>query len=156
MESFKDKNGKAWSIELNVGSARNVKGLTGVDLLNTIVINNNGSDTTVLDQLCEDVYMLMNVIAILCKTQMREANISEDEFFENIDACAIEGAVDALVKEIINFSPPSKRKVLNLIYAKIKSFRAKEEQHLETLINDKTFQDELDIQLSRQFTSSQE
>ena len=42
MKTFTDKNKKAWTIELTVGSARRVKADTTIDLFNVISLEKDG------------------------------------------------------------------------------------------------------------------
>lgn len=156
MESFKDKNGKNWIIEINVGSARRVKAECGIDLLNAVTVNSEGINTSVLDSIGSDAYMLVNVILSLCRKQIDEQNITDEDFLSCFDGETIQSATDSVIKEIINFSQPSKRKMLSLIYTKVKGFRAEAEQQVEKMLNNANFLTELDNQLKEQFTSSQE
>lgn len=156
MESFKDKNGKNWIIEINVGSARRVKAECGIDLLSAVTVNSEGINTSVLDSIGSDAYMLVNVILSLCRKQIDEQNITDEDFLSYFDGETIQSATDSVIKEIINFSQPSKRKMLSLIYTKVKGFRAEAEQQVEKVLNNANFLTELDNQLKEQFTSSQE
>lgn len=156
METFKDKNGTVWSIELNVGSARKVKSDCGIDLLNTIAIDANGLNVNLLDALATDSYLLVSVLVSLCRKQMDERRVAEEDFYELFDGDSIQCAVDALIKEVINFFPPSKRKILSMIYEKVQSFRASAEQRLEETWKNTDLQETLATHLNEQFTSSQE
>lgn len=153
METFRDKNGMVWNIELNVGTARKVKGDCDVDLLNTIAIDANGLNVSVLDALAEDSYLLVNVLISLCRRQMAERRITEEDFCELFDGNVIQEAVDALIREVINFSQPSKRKILSLIYGKIQGFRANAEQRLEEMWKNADIQQMLASQLSAPSTN---
>ena len=156
MICFNDKTGKQWTIDLNLGTAKRVKAECGVDLINIINFDKNGVDTTILQQLSDDAYLLVSVLFSLCKKQVAEFGLDEDSFAEVFDAEAIENAVDALIKEIINFSQPVKKKMLTLIYEKTRNFKARAEQHLDSLISSKEFQDGMEEQLNKLLTNTQE
>ena len=156
MNCFKDKTGRQWTLDLNVGSAMRGKAETGFDVVNVIQINDNGADTTSLQKLTDDVFLLVSVLYSLCKPQVAQANMTDEQFAEQFDAEVIEKALDALVLEIINFSQPMKKKMLTLIYEKTRSFRAKAEQHLEEVLQSKEFNEELEEQLSASLLSSPE
>ena len=156
MNCFNDRNGKQWTLDLNVGSAMRVKAETGFDIVNVIQIDDNGTDTTSLQKLSDDVFLMVSVLYSLCKQQVTDAGLSDEEFAECFDATTVESALDALVREIINFSQPMKKKMLALIYEKTQSFRAKAEQHLEKVLESKEFENELEGQLNSLLTNSQE
>ena len=156
MNCFNDRTGKQWTLDLNIGTARRVKAECGIDLVNVIVFDENGADTSVLQKLSDDAYLLVSVLYSLCRSQIEKEGLDENSFAERFDAETIMNAVDALIKEVINFSQPTKRKMLTLIYEKSRSFRAKAEQHLESLLQSEEFGKELDEQLNNLLTNTQE
>lgn len=157
MNCFNDKTGKQWTLDLNVGTARRVKAECGVDLVNVLTVSEEGGiDTTILQKLSDDAYLLVGVLFSLCRQQVEKEGLDENGFAERFDSETIVNAVDSLIQEIINFSPPAKRKMLMLIYQKTQSFRAKAEQHLNEMLNSKEFEEEIDQQLNKLLTNTQE
>lgn len=156
MESFFDKNKNRWTIELTVGSARRVLAECNIDLLNVIKIDDGGIDTTVFSKLSDDPFLLVSVIFSLCKSQVEKQNLSADDFADLWDSETVAQAVDALTKEIINFSQPAKKKMLALLYNKTQAFQQKMEQQIEKTLSDPKFNAELDGQLNNLLTNLQE
>lgn len=150
MKSFKDKNGKIWTIELNVGTIKKVRSECNVDLINVINVNSNGSaDTSVLERIASDPCLLVSIVCALCRTQMEKDNIDDSSFAELFSADAVEEASSALIEEIINFSQPAKRKVLTKIYQTAQRFAAATENKVNALINDPNLDKELESQLMK-------
>lgn len=156
MNSFKDKNGKLWTIEVNLGTARKVMSGCGVDLLHLIDIDAEKTDLTGLDKIASDPFLLFQVIFILCEQQVRDAGIGEEEFAELFDSDSIQAATDSLVQEVINFSQPAKRKMLTVIYKRMVAFREEQSRHLEEILESEEFEREVSERLSGYALNSQE
>lgn len=156
MTKFNDKKNKTWSLELTVGSARRVKDETGVNLLNMISFESDGKASIAeLEKLIKDPFALVNVLFALCATQAKEADISGEDFAELFDADAIEAAANALIEEIINFSPAAKRKALTKIYQTTQRIAAREEAELEKMLNDENLDAKVEKEMKKLFTESQ-
>ena len=65
-------------------------------------------------------------------------------------------ATDALMEEIISFSPPVRQKVLNKIYQTSKSLTGKMEMEVEKVLNDPEFEKHLEEELQNLSIGSQE
>ena len=156
MHTFSDKNGKKWTIDVNLGTARRVLSGCGVDLLHLIDINEEKSDMSGLDRIASDPFLLFQVIYILCERQVNQSGIGEDEFAELFDSDSIQAATDALVQEVINFSHPAKRKMLTVVYSKMVALREEQTRHLEEILGSEEFDREVSEKLSDFATSSQE
>ena len=156
MNSFKDKNGKLWTIEVNLGTARKVMSGCGVDLLHLIDIDAEKTDLTGLDKIASDPFLLFQVIFILCEQQVRDAGIGEEEFAELFDSDSIQAATDSLVQEVINFSQPAKRKMLTVVYKRMVAFREEQSRHLEEILDSEEFEREVSERLSSYALNSQE
>jgi hypothetical protein len=115
MQSFKDKNGFLWDFEITVGSARRVKADCDIDLLNVIEVQGENIQSTVFERLSTDPGLVVDVLYCLCKKEATERNVEPESFAMLFDGETIENASNALVDEIINFSPPMRRRILNAI-----------------------------------------
>lgn len=149
MKTFNDKNKKAWRIELTVGSARRVKADTGIDLVNIVAIGNQGkASSEALEKLIDDPFALVDVLYSLCAPQAEKENVGPEAFAELFDAPAIEAATTALVEEIINFFPPTKKKAVEKIYKIAQEVAAKNEAKLTELLNSPELEKEIENKLS--------
>lgn len=157
MRSFKDKNQKVWNIELNVGTARRVKGECDIDLVNFISLAPNGkSQTSTLERLATDPFLLVNVLFSLCREQVKECNVDDFGFASLFDAKTIERASEALMEEIINFSQSAKKKALTRIYQTTRNFAERMDRKLDEVLNSPEFDAEIENQLGKLFSSTPE
>ena len=156
MVVFEDASKNKWTLNLNVGTAQRCKAETEVDLMNVIVINDDGIQASAIDRIAEDPSLLVSVLFSLCQEQIKERGLNEYQFAEIFNADTIAAACDALIREIINFSQPVKRKMLTLLYQKTKDFRAKAEGRLTEILESAEVNAEMDEQLNKLFTNSPE
>lgn len=155
MKTFTDKKNRKWELELNVGSARRVKDETGVNMLNLLSLESNGrASTEPLEKLIDDPFALVNVLCVLCRKQAEKENISDEEFAEIFDADVIEAATNALIEEIINFSPAAKRKALTKFYQTAQRIAAEKEAELDKLLNDGSLEAKIEEEMKKSFTGS--
>ena len=155
MKTFNDKNKKTWRIELTVGSARRIKADTGIDLVNIISIEDQGKASSAeLEKLIDNPFKLVDVLYSLCAPQAKEENVGPEAFAELFDAAAIEAATTAMVEEIIDFFPPTKRKAIEKIYKIAKDVEAKNEAKLMEMLNNPEVEKELENKLSTLSTNA--
>ena len=156
MTTFNDKQKKTWSLELTVGSARRVKNETGVNLLNMISLEPDGKASTAeLEKLIEDPFALVNVLFTLCAKQAEEGGISGEDFAERFDADVIMAATNALIEEIINFSPAAKRRALTKFYQTAQRIAAEQEKELEKILNDENLDEKIEEEMKKSYTGLQ-
>mgnify|MGYP007067569099 CR=1 FL=1 len=156
MKSFKDKTGRSWDIELNVGAARKLKSRCGLDFDHIITFDrgNRPRDVSALEKLAEDSLLLFEVIFVLCQKQIAEAGLDEDAFAELFDGDTIEAATEALLDEIVNFSRPAQRKVLLQLRKISKNYSEKAGRELEKILNDPRFEQEIEKSLTQSLTNA--
>ena len=156
MTVFEDANKNKWTLNLNVGTAQRCKAETGVDLMNVIVVTSEGIQASAIDKIAEDPSILVSVIYSLCQEQIKEKGLTEFQFAEIFTSDVIDSASDALIKEIINFSQPVKRKMLTLLYNKTREFKAKAESQLDEILTSEETSKDIDEQLNKLLTNSPE
>jgi hypothetical protein len=105
MASFKDRNGKNWTIDLDAYLIRDVrKACDGLDLA---ALNGEA-----YDKLDADPVLLVDTLWVLCASQANAANISQEQFASALVGDPISYATKALLESIADFSPPEKRELL--------------------------------------------
>lgn len=156
MKSFKDKTGRSWDIELNVGTVRQIKSRCYVDFDHIITFDRreHPQDVSALEKLAEDSILLFDVIFVLCQKQIAEAGLDEEAFAELFDGDTIEAATGALLDEIINFSRPARRKVLLQLRKISKNYSEKAGKELEKILNDPKFEQEIEKSLKQSLTNA--
>lgn len=109
MRTFKDNEGREWTIDVHTTSIKRVRDLTGVDLLEI-------QDLTIIDRLSNDPVLLVDVVYAACKPQADERAISDEQFGCAMAGDVIEAATKALLEELVAFSPsPRDRKNLGRV-----------------------------------------
>lgn len=106
MHTFKDTGGREWTVELTIGSARRVKSLAGVDLLNPHVpAERKGASPKVAGvvTLMSDLETLGDVLFAICKPQAEERDVSDEQFADLFNADTVEEATEALRSEMLSF-----------------------------------------------------
>jgi len=119
MSSFNDKDGQEWLIEITVGTVREVKKLTKLDLMELASERSN-----TLAMLYEDAETLVNVLYVICKSQAEERGISDEDFGCMFSGAAVQEATEALIEGLIDFFPPRRREVLRKAIDKILELEA--------------------------------
>ena len=155
MQSFKDKNGKNWDIELKIGTAIKLKSRFGLDV-DQVLMPDDKSNTSAIEKITTDIEYLFNIIYTFCEKQCREAAISQEDFAELFDAAAIDSAINAFLEEIINFSRPAKKKILQEMNRIRKDVQKKAGEKVEKIISSQEFRDEIEKALTNSFLNVQE
>jgi hypothetical protein len=101
VKSFKDREGRAWDLVLNLGSLKRIKAATGLDMLDLNVASKQRSD--VFERLSTDPVTLADALCAVCRPQLDTRNISDDAFAEALGGEAIDDALVALVGEWADF-----------------------------------------------------
>ncbi|TVQ57550.1 MAG: hypothetical protein EA377_00825 [Phycisphaerales bacterium] len=98
MKTFTDTTGRNWTITVNVDAIKRVRSLCDVDLL-------EWSDGKLIERLIRDPILLCDVVYAVCKPQIDERSITDEDFGQAMAGDAIEHATTALLEEVVNFSP---------------------------------------------------
>jgi hypothetical protein len=137
MKTFQDKNGRTWTITINVGAMKRVRVLCGVDLFNIVELDDKQNPKTdLLDRLSSDPILLVDVIYAVCKDEADKNNISDEAFGCAMSGDSIDAATDALLDEIVDFFPTAKRRVFQNLLSATRRFKAATEKQLNALLAD--------------------
>jgi len=126
VKTFKDTEGRSWDIAATIGSLRRVKDLADVDL----------TDPKRLAELGEDPFVLGSVLFAICRPQIEQRDLSEEQFAAAFDGDVVDRAADALVEELISFSRPAKRATLRRVMDKKTALEKKMLEAAEQMIQD--------------------
>lgn len=130
-KTFQDGQGREWSIDLNLGTARTCKRNLGFDFMG------DGKEHPIL-KLATDVVLLGDVLWCLCERQATERGVTEQDFAESLAGDGLDAATDALAEAFSDFCPnPKRRATLKRLWARLRDVEAlqldKAEQAVETL-----------------------
>lgn len=100
MRTFKDNQGREWTVEITVAAIKRVRGLAGTDLME-VLEGSNG----LIEKLVRDPVLLCDVIYAACKPQADERQVTDETFGASMAGDAIEHATAALLEELVDFCP---------------------------------------------------
>jgi len=118
LKTFKDTEGREWTVSITVDSIKRVKSLLDLDLLDL----DNGQ---VIERLVADPVLLCDTIYVICKPQADQRGVSDQEFGRAMAGDAIDHATTALLEDFCDFFPSRKRQVLQRALAKLKEVELK-------------------------------
>jgi hypothetical protein len=98
VRSFTDNAGRTWTIAMNLGAVKRLKGLLGVDLLALA-----DGEPPLLTRLGTDVILLCDVIFALVKPQADQAGVTDEQFGAALGGEAILAAQKAFYEELTDF-----------------------------------------------------
>ena len=114
MRAFKDRLSREWSVEINIGTLKRVRGLLNINLLDVV-------GGQLLETLATDPEQLCNVLYVICKPQADAKGITDEQFGEGMAGDAISSGTDALLEELADFFPQPRRGLLQTAIAKLKT-----------------------------------
>ena len=98
MRSFKDNEGRQWTVDINVAALKRVRGLTGTDLMQVV-------EGTLIERLIRDPILLCDVVYAICKPEADSRGVSDEDFGRSMAGDAIEHATTAVLEELVGFCP---------------------------------------------------
>jgi len=100
MSTFKDKQGREWTIALDVPLCRETQKL-GVDFLNLKV--------DPIAKVSMDPLLLADVLWACCKSQASSLEITQDDFQKSLGGDEFDAAIASIKEAIVHFRPESQR-----------------------------------------------
>ena len=136
MKTFTDNKGRTWTLEVTVATVKRVRGLCKVDLNSIVELDkNNKPSAELLERLSSDPVLLVDVLYAVCKPQADKLGVTDEDFGEAMAGDSIEHATSALLEEVINFFPESKRMVMQRILSASRKFSEAARKKLEAELN---------------------
>ena len=112
MRSFKDNEGREWTISINVTSIKKIKASSlAVDLLDIM-------DGKLMNRFADDPILFIDVIWLLCEEQAQKLEVTDEEFGRGMAGDALDKASEAFLEELVDFFPKSKRDPLKTVLRK--------------------------------------
>jgi hypothetical protein len=118
MRAFVDATGRTWTVAITVDAIKRVRGLLKVDLLEVV-------DGKLVDRLVSDPILLCDVVYAVCKPEADTRGVTDADFGRAMAGDAIDGAVTALLEDLVDFFPQARRRLLAKAVQKLR--------HIETL-----------------------
>jgi len=143
MNTFKDNQGKEWSLALDAFSIKQCRQDAGVDLVDI-------EDGRIFDKLADPVSMV-DALWVLCRKQAAAATpaIDQEQFAARLTGDAYQAAADAIAGAIADFFPNRRRELLRALINKADKLRAAGMETVLQKINDPGLDQRLADQLNR-------
>lgn len=135
MATFKDTDGRTWSINLDAPSIMELR----EDVDPQFLKGPDGAAETI-QRLQADPVLLCNVVYVLCREQLGAS--SQKQFYESVIGDAIDRATEALLGAILSFSPSATRTLLTAIADKNRTLQQLGLQRTLAAINSPTVEAE--------------
>jgi len=108
MTGFKDRTGRAWSVELTYGELRAIHLETGVDLRACLE-----NDAAILKRCFTDVYFVGDCLVVACRRQMKADGVDADDFVYSLgNESTLEEAHAAFLAALCDFFQEPKRSII--------------------------------------------
>lgn len=131
MKMFHDNVGREWAITINVTTLKRCRSLTNFDPLSIVESRES------LARLAADPVLLGDILFALVKPQADERKITDLDFGTALAGDAIERATTALMEELVDFFPQSRREILTLAASKQRELSALVERRvLDRLVSE--------------------
>lgn len=143
MHSFKDADGREWSVVVRHGTLKKMRETMSLDIFNDV--------ENVCNKLASDVFLLADVLFLVCEKQAIERKFSREEFYDLIFGDTIVDATSAFLGAVTDFFPSARRQILRKMLEKTRAIDAMVLQKIETQL------DSLDVSTCiESFTNSPE
>ena len=149
MKTFTDNMGRTWTLVVNVATIKRVRALCGVDLNSIVEVEDGKPAAKLLERLSGDPVLLVDVLYAVCRPECEQKGVSDEDFGAAMAGDAVEQATDALLDEIVDFSPAAKRKAFQRILSASRRFGEAARRRLEATLADGRLEDALVSELER-------
>jgi hypothetical protein len=112
MRTFRDSEGREWSVAVNIAAVRRVRDLAQLDLLAT-------ADGRLLHELAVDPMKLADVLWAIVQPQAQQRDVSPEQFGQALAGETIDRATAALIDELVDFFPAHRRGPMRAARAKL-------------------------------------
>ena len=98
MKEFIDSTGKKWVLSLTIDAVKRCR-----DLLNINLLEPEKGDPPLLTQIGTDEILFCDLLYCLCKLQLDQAGITDEQFGQSLGGDAILSASRAFYEEMVDF-----------------------------------------------------
>ena len=135
MKVFKDGAGREWTVAINFGAVRRCHDLADCDLMN--LADGNQFEKSTIFRLDADAMFLSDVLWAVIKPQADAAGVTKEQFEDGMAGDLVETAKEALLAEIVNFTPNRRDRVrLQTAWKKIQNWTDRGRDALEKRLED--------------------
>ena len=148
MKTFTDNKGRVWEVELNIRQMKRVRDVLGIDLVNVISANKDGSvSTDTLERVANDPILLVDILWVLCEGQAKAAGVTDDDFGSSLAGDSIADATRAFLDELVDFFPGARRLFLKKAVDLARKYETENLEVLEKALASPEFEERLKTSL---------
>ena len=148
MKSFTDNKDRVWEVELNIRQMKRVRDILGIDLVNVISANKDGSvSTDTLERVANDPILLVDILWVLCEGQAKAAGVTDDDFGSSLAGDSISDATRAFLDELVDFFPGARRLFLKKAVDLARKYETENLEVLEKALASPEFEERLKTSL---------
>ena len=137
MRTFKDNEGRTWSVALNVHQMKRVRAHLGIDLVNVIALDPDGKvKVDLVDRIAGDPCLLVDILWVCVEEEAKAAGVTDEQFGRSLAGDSIEEATRAFLDELVDFFPGAKRLFLKKAVALSRKFAGESTVALEKALED--------------------
>lgn len=150
MRTFRDARGDTWEIALNVAAIKRVRAILKIDLADpTSAEQGEAKPIALVARLDTDLYLLPDVLFVLCQRQAEERSITDEDFGQRLGGEAMRLAHDAFFQEWLDFFRHLGREDLAKVIEKEMSYLKKAIDLAEAAVNSEAMDRRLDANLAQ-------
>lgn len=105
MKTFRDTQGRDWTVEINVDAVKRLRSLLNLNLLSVL-----DDECRLLADLHDDPVLLVDVLYCVCKPQADERGISDEQFGRGMSGDALLHGAHALMESLSDFFPNARQR----------------------------------------------
>ena len=149
MKTFTDAKERTWEIELNIRQMKRVRDTLGIDLVNVITANKDGTIATdTIDRVANDPILLCDILWVLCEGQAKPAGVTDDDFGSALAGDSIEQATRAFLDELVDFFPGARRLILHKAVCLARKYEAEGAEAIAKALESPEFEERMRTLLS--------
>ena len=131
MPSFKDSKGREWLAPVSVVAIERAKETSGVNICDV-------SRGELYDRLYFDCHLVARILLGLCKPQLVDRSVSDQEFLGAVEGEAIESGRQAILQGLLDFFPRRLQKKVQAMIDLEKTLEAGNEKRMAAFLSSVT------------------
>ena len=145
MKQFVDNAGRSWGITINVDAIRRVRDSLNVDLLAAV-------EGKLIERLVNDPILLCDVIYVICKSEVDQRGVTDEDFGRAMAGDAIDQATASLLEELVSFFPKGRRELLTKALGKFRQLESKAISLVDQQLDDPQMEQQVLSQLKERLS----
>lgn len=132
MRQFKDTEGRPWDLRLTAATLARIKDQAGLDLLDLGA--GREDDFGSLSRLMDEPLLLLDALWWTVQPQAEARQVDRAAFLDAINGDTFERAGDLFLRELFDFFPQSKRRLLHRLLDQAQQMEAAQLHQAETML----------------------